>query len=98
MRASWHQLIDRYAVALAERLGRSPEDIRGRGLGARDFSGGLNFSLADGSRATFHHAFFIHDSVEKFIVVFTEHCGCLFFPDWLRIEDETGKILFNRLD
>lgn len=98
MRAFWPQLIDRYAVALAERLGRLPEDIRGCGLGARDFNGTLDLAFADGSRATFHHAFFIHDVSQRAIVVFTEHCGYLVFPDWLRVVDDAGNILFNRLD
>lgn len=85
------------------KLGRPPEDIRGRGLRPQDFSGSLKLPFGDGPHATFHHAFFIHDGPEGATVVFTEHCftehcGHPVFPDWLRIVDETRNVLFNRLD
>lgn len=85
-------LVQHYAAQLAPSLGRSEAEVRRGGLQATDFRDTLHLEFADGSHATFHGAFFLHSPAEWAVVVFTEHCGYLVFPDALRIRTEAGAV------
>ena len=58
-------------------------------LHATDFKYDLKMTLADGSLAFFHYAFYIIDEDE--VAVFTEHCGYHLFP-----LDETTLVLYEQ--
>ena len=71
------QVVNSWADALADRLGRSAADIRERGLSAYDFPADevidVQFDFGDSMR--FQFAFFIVDDERGKVAVFTEHSG-----------------------
>lgn len=91
-------LLTRYAEAVAVKVDREVSAVQQGGLSARDFQDTLHFEFADHSHATFHFAFFIHDSQARALAVFTEHCGFFLFPDHVRVRDEGGALLFGGLE
>lgn len=71
-------VVDRFADVLSERLGRSAEDLRERGLATADFrSCHCEVEWEDGSHAKFEHAIAVHDPTRHRVGIFTEHCGYL---------------------
>ena len=71
------EIVDRFANVLADRFGRSAEEVRDRGLGASNFSltQSCRVQWRDGSNANFEHAFAVQDPERKRIGIFAEHCG-----------------------
>lgn len=78
------QIVNDWANELSIKLGRSPEEIRDRGLGAGDFKVGsvVNIKFPDGSTANFRYAFFVANESRNSVAVFTEHCGYFEFSSY----------------
>ena len=76
------RIIDEWAGALSEKLGRSTDEIRTTGLSAEDFSPAqrVELTLADKSFCRFNFAFLVLDEASRRVAVFTEHCGYHVFP------------------
>jgi hypothetical protein len=70
-----------FAPLLAERLGRSAEEIHDEGLGAGDFKLDecVELELADGSTMFLRHAFAVTDEQQRLVAIFSEHCGYFCF-------------------
>jgi len=70
-----------WANDLSTRLGRSAEEIRGKGLSAYDFSPSqrVRLNFGDGSFAEFRYAFACIRRESAQVAIFTEHCGYLEF-------------------
>ena len=77
------QILEEWAAEVSTAVGRSVEDIRGKGLGAGDFplDDDLRVTLMDGSFVQFSYALAIPSKEKRAIAVFTERCGYHVFPD-----------------
>ena len=74
--------LEDWADVLAAHLGRSADEIRGRGLSAYDFvhDDVTELEFQDGSTARFAYSFFVVDAERGQVGVFTEHCGYGWIP------------------
>ncbi len=71
------QIIDEWAELLSEKLGKSVEEIKKKGLSAYDFSPSkkVQITYSDKSVCSFNSAFAVIDKKKRKVAVFTEHCG-----------------------
>ncbi len=82
----WVSILENWQKLLAEKLGRSAEDIVENSLLATDFSDeSVCIQFADGSNLKFQRAFYLgktpNDDLIHRVAVFTEHCG--FHEFWI---------------
>lgn len=70
-------IIEMVADDLALKIGRSADEVRQKGLSANDFTPNctVEIEFEDGSTVKFKYAFFVENTEEQIIAVFTEHCG-----------------------
>ena len=74
-------IVQDWAEELASVLGRSPSEIREKGLHAGDFPHQLlEIEFDDESTARFRWAFYVESRSKKAVGVFTEHCGYFVLP------------------
>jgi hypothetical protein len=87
------ELVDKWVVALSERTGRSPANLKENGLFADDFSyPGIRINFEDRSYMVFKYAFAVlHEEHPGLVAVFTEHNGYYEFPF-----GEDDDLIFNK--
>lgn len=96
----WVSILDGWQKPLAEKLGRSAEDIVENSLLATDFSDeSVSIQFEDGSNLKFQRAFYLgetpnDDSIHR-VAVFTEHCG--FHEFWIGPGSRISAISTSRL-
>jgi hypothetical protein len=99
MRTPKETLYD-WASELSERLGRTIDQIRTKGLSTDDFSPShsVDIDFAEGSHAHFAFAFAVVSPQREMVAVFTEHCGYMVFalaPE-MRVVENTQREYVHR--
>lgn len=87
-------LVEEWKENLAEKLGRSAEQISKQGLSAKDFSCSQKVILdrPDEMKCVFEKAFCIIDEGRGKVVVFTEHCGYhVFYLSGMKVSEVISK-------
>lgn len=71
------EIVERWKEKLAEKFGRSVEDLSENGLRSMDFrhSSKVILSVPGELECTFNYAFSVVDPDISRVAVFTEHCG-----------------------